>query len=46
MVLEWRKHEHGDVEEAVQADVMVNKNWGIAGYISFGALEAWEKSKG
>ena len=22
MVLEWREHEHGDVEEAVRADLM------------------------
>ena len=25
MVLEWREHEHGDVEEAVRADLMVQQ---------------------
>ena len=40
MVLEWREREHGDVEEAAQADLWLKKRRGIMGCISFGALVA------
>ena len=40
MVLEWRECEHGDVEEAVRADLMLNKHYVHAGFTSFGVLVA------
>ena len=38
MVLEWREREHGEVEEAVRADLMVNRLYVHVDSTSFGVL--------
>ena len=38
MVLEWREREHGDVEEAVQADLMAQKALRECGLYNFWCL--------
>ena len=43
MVLEWREHEHGDVEEAVRVDLMAQQALcacGIYKFWSLGGLRA------
>ena len=40
MVLEWRERELGDVEEAVQANLMAQQTLKACGYTNFGALAA------
>ena len=40
MVLEWREREYGDVEEAVQGDLMAQQAFVHVVYISFGVLVA------
>ena len=39
MVLEWREHEHGEVEEAVRADVMAQQAFRGCGLYKF--LVSW-----
>ena len=38
MVLEWREREHGDVEEAVQADLMAQQALQACGLYKFWCL--------
>ena len=38
MVLEWREREHGDVEEAMQADLMDQKTLRVCGVYKFWRL--------
>ena len=38
MVLEWREREHGDVEEAVQADLMAQQTLRACGLYKFWCL--------
>ena len=38
MVLEWREHEHGDVEEAVRADLMAQRALRACGLYKFWCL--------
>ena len=38
MVLEWREHEHGDVEEAVRADLMAQQALRACGIYKFWCL--------
>ena len=38
MVLEWREREHGDVEEAIQGDLMVQKALRACGLYNFWCL--------
>ena len=38
MVLEWREREHGDVEEAVQVDIMAQQELRACGLYKFWCL--------
>ena len=38
MVLEWREHEHGEVEEAVRADIMAQQALRRCGLYKFWCL--------
>ena len=38
MVLKWREHEHGDVEEVVQADLMAQQTLRACGLYKFWCL--------
>ena len=43
MVLEWREREHGEVEEAVKADLMAQqalRAWGLYKFWCLGGLRA------
>ena len=40
MVLEWREREHGDVEEAVQGDLMAQKELRDCGLYKFWCLRS------
>ena len=44
MVLEWREHEHGDVEEAVRADLMSQQALRTCGIYKF-LVSWWLKSQ-
>ena len=45
MVLEWREREHGDVEEAVQGDLMAQQALRACGLYKFGVLVACGPNK-
>ena len=40
MVLEWREHEHEDVDRDMQADIMAQQDFRLVVYTSSGALVA------
>ena len=40
MVLEWREHEHGYVEEAVREDLMAQQECGLYKFWCLGGLRA------
>ena len=44
MVLEWREREHGDVEEAVRADLMAQQALRACGLYKFWWLEGQTKT--
>ena len=45
MVLEWREHEHGEVEEAVRADLMAQQALRACGLYKFWCLGGLGQTK-
>ena len=46
MVLEWREHEHGDVEEVVRADLMAQHALRACGIYKFWCLRGLRAKPG